>query len=244
MPDVPVADLVVEAYQLVIALHGRGFWILDNIAPLRQATPAILAANTHLYTPPVAFRSGTGGIPYSFKTAPKRAALEILDSTGTVMRRFEADTLSDSARRVAAASQGGRRGGGPTIQTSVGMNRLNWDLRTDPIPSFPGMILWGAGTNGPAVPPGKYTVRLIADGATSTAPLVVKRNPRIPEVSDADLRAQYAFGTKVRDKATEANEAVIAIRRGEGAIGATTHQERRCSAQIHRCHTEDQRVGS
>jgi hypothetical protein len=75
------------------------------------------------------------------------------------------------------------------------------------------MILWGAGTNGPAVPPGTYTARIVADGATMTAPVVVKRNPRLPEVTDADLRAQYAFGKKVRDKTTEANEAVIAIRR-------------------------------
>jgi hypothetical protein len=46
-----------------------------------------------------------------------------------------------------------------------------------------------------------------------TAPVVVQRNPRLPEVTDADLRAQYAFGKKVRDKATEANDAIIAIRR-------------------------------
>ena len=42
------------------------------------------------------------------------------------------------------------------------------------------MILWGAGTNGPVVPPGRYTVRLTADGKTLTAPVVVARNPRIP----------------------------------------------------------------
>jgi hypothetical protein len=75
------------------------------------------------------------------------------------------------------------------------------------------MILWGAGTNGPAVPPGRYTVRLTLDGRQLTAPLAVTRNPWITDVTDADLRAQYAFGRQVRDKATEANRAVIAIRR-------------------------------
>lgn len=219
MPDVPVADLVVEANELVIATHGRGFWILDNIAPLRQATPAVLAASMHLYTPPVAYRSAApASILYSFRTAPKRASLEIVDSLGKVLRRFEADTMTAEQRRAAAAQGGGggggRRGGGPsTIPNAAGMNRFSWDLRTEPIPSFPGMILWGAGTNGPAVPPGKYTVRLIADGATLTTPLVVKRNPRIPEFTDADLQAQFAFGTKVRDRAAVANESVIAIRR-------------------------------
>ena len=75
------------------------------------------------------------------------------------------------------------------------------------------MILWGAGTNGPVVPPGHYTARLTADGKSLTTPVIVTHNPRIPEVSDADLRAQYAFSKKVRDKANEANESVIGIRR-------------------------------
>ncbi|MFM8910562.1 MAG: WD40/YVTN/BNR-like repeat-containing protein, partial [Gemmatimonadota bacterium] len=58
MPDVPVADLIVEANELVIATHGRGFWVLDNIAPLRQATTAIVARAPQLFTPPTAVRSG------------------------------------------------------------------------------------------------------------------------------------------------------------------------------------------
>jgi hypothetical protein len=75
------------------------------------------------------------------------------------------------------------------------------------------MILWGAGLAGPAVPPGRYTVRLVADGQAMTAPLTVQRNPFLPEVTDADLQAQYQFGKMVRDKAEEANMAVIEIRR-------------------------------
>ena len=216
MPDLPVADLVVEANELVIASHGRGFWILDNIGPLRQATPTILAARSHLYTPPATVRSGAGAtLVYNFATPPKRAVLEILDSTGAVLRKFEADTLTAAQRAAAAtAGGGGRRGGAPSIlPIAAGMNRVTWDLRIEPIPSFPGMIFWGAGTTGPAVPPGTYTARIVADGGTLTAPVVVKRNPLLPEVTDADLRAQYAFGKKVRDKTTEANEAIIAIRR-------------------------------
>jgi hypothetical protein len=75
------------------------------------------------------------------------------------------------------------------------------------------MILWGAGTSGPAVPPGRYTARLVADGLTLTTPITVRRNPWLPDVTDADLKAQYAFSRRVRDKAEEANKAVIAIRR-------------------------------
>jgi ATP-dependent helicase YprA (DUF1998 family) len=74
------------------------------------------------------------------------------------------------------------------------------------------MILWGASTSGPAVPPGRYTVRLVADGQTQTTAVTVERNPLLA-VTDADLRAQYAFGKKVRDRASDANDRVIEIRR-------------------------------
>ena len=210
MPDVPVADLIVEANELVIATHGRGFWVLDNVAPLRQATTTIVARAPQLFTPPTAVRSGVPvPITWQFAAAPKALALEVLDSAGAVLRRWEGDTA-----RPATAGGGRRRGGGAsTIALAPGMQKLDWDLRTTPITSFPGMILWGAGTAGPAIPPGKYTVRLVADGQTLTAPLRVVRNPLLPEVSDADLHAQYTFGRTVRDRTEQANQAVIAIRR-------------------------------
>ena len=210
MPDVPVADLIVEANELVIATHGRGFWVLDNVAPLRQATSAVVARAAQLFTPPTAVRSGVSvPITWQFASAPKSLALEVLDSAGAVLRRWEGDTA-----RAATTGGGRRRGGGAsTIPLAGGMQKLDWDLRTTPITSFPGMILWGAGTAGPAVPPGKYTVRLVADGQTLTAPLRVVRNPLLPEVTDADLHAQYQFGRKVRDRTEQANQAVIEIRR-------------------------------
>ncbi|MGQ0647940.1 MAG: VPS10 domain-containing protein [Gemmatimonadaceae bacterium] len=211
MPDAPVADLIVEGNELVIGTHGRGFWVLDNIAPLRQVESSALAADGHLFTPPVATRSGTG-VTFSWwlKSAPKRALLEVLDSAGTVLRSYEPDTMP---RDTTAAPGGFARNAATPLPNAAGLNRITWDLRSQSAVSFPGMILWGAGTNGPAVPPGRYTVRLTADGRAYTAPVVVKRNPWIADVTDADLRAQYTFGRQVRDKVTEANQAVIDIRR-------------------------------
>ena len=212
MPDVPVSDLVVEGNELVISTHGRGFWVLDNIAPLRQASPAVLAADAQLFTSPVGVRSGPGlTISWMLRKAPTNVKLEILDSAGVVLRTFAPDTTRpDSA---GAPSGGRRRGGVAFLPKGSGLQRINWDLRAQGITGFPGMILWGAGTSGPAVPPGRYTARLIADGTTLTSPLVVARNPRLTDITDADLRAQFAFAKKVRDKAEEANQSVIRIRR-------------------------------
>ena len=218
MPDVPVADIVVEGNELVIASHGRGFWALDNIAPLRQASPAVLASDVYLFASPVGVRSGPAvAISWKLKKAPTNVKLEILDSARTVLRTFVPDTArADTAGDPAG---GRRRGGGPFISREGGLQRINWDLRAQGITSFPGMIFWGAGTSGPAVPPGRYTARLVADGTTLTTPLKVVRNPRLTDVTDADLRAQFAFARKVGDKAEEANQAVIRIRRVKAQVG-------------------------
>jgi hypothetical protein len=136
----------------------------------------------------------------------------VLDSTGAVLRTFMPDTTTpDSA---AARSESRRRfGGGPWLPTGARVDHLTWDLRGEPFVTFPGMIFWGARAAGPALPPGRYTVRLSANGQTASAPLRIERNPWITGVSDADLRAQYAFSRAVRDEVDTANDAVIAIRR-------------------------------
>jgi hypothetical protein len=74
------------------------------------------------------------------------------------------------------------------------------------------MVLWGATTNGPMALPGKYQVRLTVDGHTMTQPLTVKRHP-FYSATDEDLKAQFEMASAIRDKANEANEAVIQIRR-------------------------------
>jgi hypothetical protein len=227
MPDVPVADLIVQGNELVIATHGRGFWALDNVAPLRQWTPTVTSEALHLFTPPRAVRSGPPVVvSWYSKQAPKVTKLEVLDSTGTVLRTMVQDsthvdslakdaTHADSARvdsmRTAAASVR-RYAGGFLPKPVKGLNDVSWDLRAQGVQSFPGMILWGGGTSGPVLPPGRYTIRLTADSHVATAPVTIVRTPRLP-VTDADLRAQYAFSRKVRDRATDANRRVIEIRR-------------------------------
>ena len=219
LPDIPVADLIVEGNELVIGTHGRGFWVLDNITPLREATPEVVAKPAHLFTTVAGIRSGTPiTISWNLKSAPTSLRLEILDSASTVLRVYSMPATPDSTAGGAGGGAGGGGGGGRFAPSSAlprgaGLQRVIWDLRTEPITGFPGMIFWGAGTNGPNVPPGKYTARLTADGQVMTTALSVRRNPWLTDVTDADLRAQYAFSKRVRDKAEEANQAVIAIRR-------------------------------
>lgn len=74
------------------------------------------------------------------------------------------------------------------------------------------MILWGATQNGPTVLPGKYQVKLTADGVSQTQPLTIVKHP-LRNISDADLQFQWDLASKIRDKVNEANLSVIKIRR-------------------------------
>jgi hypothetical protein len=78
---------------------------------------------------------------------------------------------------------------------------------------FPGMVLWSANAaQGPVAVPGNYQVRLTVGDHVETQPLVVKIDPRLTSVTEKDLQAQFDFAMKIRDKTSEANQAVIDIR--------------------------------
>src|SRR5205085_4405028 len=79
LPDTQVPDLVIEGSDLVIATHGRSFYILDNINPLRQLTPAIVSSNQHLFKPPVAQRNvSQGRISYYLKQPAEKVQIEVV----------------------------------------------------------------------------------------------------------------------------------------------------------------------
>jgi hypothetical protein len=104
---------------------------------------------------------------------------------------------------------------------AAGLNRVNWGLNYPGATTFPGMVLWGASTNGPAAVPGKYQVRLTVDGRTQTQPLIVRRHP-LRAATDADLKEQFDLAIRIRDKVSEANNAVIRIRELKDQITART----------------------
>jgi photosystem II stability/assembly factor-like uncharacterized protein len=223
LADIPVWDLVVTDHDLAIASHGRGFYILDDIAPLRQYS-ASMASGTDpiLFKPSIAYRSSSpAAIQYLLKQPASTVRIDIVDAKGQVIRTYPDSTAeagrggrggrgADSATAPAAAGRG-RGNANPNPGKVAGLNAFMWDQRYAPAASFPGMILWGGAVTGPQAPPGNYTVRLTADGKTVSQPLVVKRNPW-HSATDADLQAQFALAIQLRDKVSEANNAVIQIR--------------------------------
>jgi photosystem II stability/assembly factor-like uncharacterized protein len=246
LPDTPVHDVWVEANDVAIATHGRGFYILDDVAPLRQyGAPVTTAASAYLFKPADATRSAyPAKITYWLKSPAQKLTLEILDGGGQVIRTFNGAV--PGAGRGARGSQGSQgapgapgalgaaatdapapnadppgddeegggrgRGGPPTVPMVAGVHHFNWDLQHAPVTPFPGMVLWGATTNGPLALPGTYQARLTVDGQAFTQPITVKKHP-LYTITDADMKAQFDLASKIRDKVNEANEAIIQIRR-------------------------------
>lgn len=212
LPDVPVTDLVVEDNALAIGTHGRSFYVMDDIAALRQFGLAPLT-DVAVFKPANATRGLDRPIvSYYLKTQPKSLTLEFLDAKGQVVR----SVTGNPPRPAGAAAGGGGDGDFPRgpdgAPMAAGLNRFTWDLNSTGVVTFPGMILWGATQSGPAVLPGAYQVRLTADGVVQTQPFTVLKHP-LRAMSDADLQFQWNLASRIRDKVNEANLAVTQIRR-------------------------------
>jgi photosystem II stability/assembly factor-like uncharacterized protein len=208
LPDTQVPDLVVEQRDLVIATHGRSFYVLDDLEPLRQLTPEVTAAAFHLFTPAEAVRRVYAAtIDYYLSAPGRQVTLEIVDATGRTAKRIS----------------------GTGLQTA-GAHRVFWDLRYPGATVFPGMILRSAQPQlGPLAPPGRFTVRLLVDGRSETRDLVVSKDPRLATVTQADLDEQLALTMQVRDKTSAANEGVVRIRDLKSEIAdrvSLAHDER------------------
>ena len=196
-----------------------------------------IAKGSHIFSPRSTYRitwqggfgggGGGGGtvganppagaiVYYWLKQPAKKLTLEFRDSTGRTIRSFTNDTMP-----AVVAPAGGRGGGdggvgGPPVEpkaaNKVGLNSFAWNLREADATRFDGMIFWAGGTNGPLVIPGTYTARLIVDGGTpQDAKFIVMKDPRT-KATQADLIAQYKLLMQVRDRTTDANDAVRTVR--------------------------------
>jgi photosystem II stability/assembly factor-like uncharacterized protein len=225
LPTTPVHDLLVHGDDLAVATHGRSFWMLDDLSPLRQMTAAIAGEEAHLFAPAVAVRTRRGHaavrrnpvgenpppgavLYYYLKEAPKEPAkLELLDAQGKVLRTF----TSEVKKKEEAPEEWEQDEEVEYIPAEAGLNRFAWDLRYEPPVKIPKAIYDEGKPAGPLVLPGAYQVRLTAGGKSYTAPFEVQLDPRV-KTSSEDLRKQFDLMLKLRDRQDELNKAVLGIR--------------------------------
>ena len=217
LPSVQVADLAVKGNDLVIATHGRGFWVMENISLLRQVQPG-MAAETRLFTPAAAIRGVDAGvaIDYNLAAAPKSLALEILAGDGRLIQRFDGKAEDKDKKPEAAGGDdeddfGGRPPAVPTAAMKPGINRFVWNMRHPGYTGFDGMVLWAGANRGIMAVPGSYRARLIVDGKPQEQGFAITADPRLT-VAQADLQARFDLASQVSAKVSAANEAVLLIR--------------------------------
>ncbi len=228
LPTTPVHDLVIKNNDLVLATHGRSFWILDDLSPLRQFNDQVASEDVHLYTPAAGYRVQVpedeeatksvlvgqnppiGAVIYYFvKQAPKgETTIEILDSAGNAIRKYSSSKTEELSEPLNPEDKKPEK----QIKVEAGLNRFVWDLRYEGTSRVPDYYLfeYKDGVRGPRAVPGKYQVRLTVEGKSQTAPLEIKLDPRL-NVSQSDLQKQFDLGLQIRDEISRIYDAVNQI---------------------------------
>jgi photosystem II stability/assembly factor-like uncharacterized protein len=236
MPAISVRDIVVHNDDLVAGTHGRGFWILDDITPLRHMDNVQAA---HLFPPQAAYRvrwnkntdtplppeEPAGDNPpdgavlhYYLKSQPQQVvSLEILDQQGQLIRRYASDDKPESIDPNTLAIPTYWIRPHQPLLASAGMHRFVWDLRYAPPKSarrsFPiAAIIHNTASQplGPAVLPGEYTARLTVDGKSYTQKFTVRMDPRI-RTSPEGLRKQFDLSMRMYKLANAGTAAAVSL---------------------------------
>jgi len=227
LPIVPIHDMVVKEDDLVVATHGRSFWILDDLTPLQQINQEVANSDIFLYQPRSAYRMGGFGgfsmpgvgenpasgsvIYYYLKDKPEEEiTLEFRDPQGTVIRTFTSKGKAVAGPvGIYAMFYGG--GGERPIPAEAGMNRFVWNMRYPGAESVPGAIMWMGSSRGPLAVPGRYEARLKVGTSTKIRSWEWKIDPRV-KVSQRGLQLQFDLLIQIRDKLTEVNQSITLLR--------------------------------
>jgi photosystem II stability/assembly factor-like uncharacterized protein len=246
LPNTSYRDMVIKDNDLVVGTYGRSFWILDDMSPLRQITPAIAAEPAHLFKPGDAIRvrrNVNGDTPFPpevphaenpplgvviyYYLGAKPASnvtLDVIDAAGKLVRHMSSAPLPPWTEPPPVLPDFWLEKPKP-LPIEVGTNRVNWNIRHDNPPAFshnyeinanPGET--PASPEGPLALPGTYTIKLTVAGTSYTQTVNVTNDPRSP-ATPAELRAQHDLLMKEYDGAKEAWDGYTQVTAMRAALG-------------------------
>jgi hypothetical protein len=245
LPVSPIHDLLIKDDDLVVGTHGRSFWVLDNLTPLRQINAQSAQAEMILYQPQVALRlhypeevdrrQPVGDNPppgaiidYYFKAVPKdEVSLDILDGQGKLVRHLSSKEKKETEQPPEWPDQVKRL---KTIPANEGMNRFAWDLRHDDPVQTPGAFYIGDAPKGPLALPGDYQIKITVAGKSQTAPLRLVIDPRT-KGQEPEVQKQFDLAMQTKDRISQLHTAINEIREVKSQI-----------KDLHTRFSEDQRV--
>ena len=251
LPMTSVRDIDVHGDDLVIATHGRGFWIMDNVTPLRQTSAAEGPPGPVLFKPAVAIRERPAGftgtpfpkdepaasnpaagadIDYWLPAATKGpVTITVFDVKHRKVQSFSsgaAPTTSDPRTLQFAPEWVPLQ---PALAVTAGMHRFVWNLHYpgpgDPENPFEAGGVWA--------PPGIYTVELSADGEVRRQPLVIKPDPRV-RIAPAAYEREYALAMKIQSASARVSTALAEATKMVKALEERMEHESKLRTQFER----------
>ena len=254
LPNTSYRDMTIHGNDLVAGTYERGIWILDDISPLRQITPALASAPAFLFKPGDAIRvrrnvNGDTPFPpevphapnpplgaiidYYLGTTPSgRITLDVVDASGALVRHLSSEPIPALPDALPPVPDYWLEKPKP-MPTAVGTNRINWNIRYDTPPAFThnyAQVMGAVAGDTPASPeeplalPGTYTLKLTVDGEIFTQPLVVTNDPRSPATAVA-LRVQHGLQMKIYAGIKEAWDGYHQIAAMRAAVAAVSRSK-------------------
>lgn len=238
LPLTPIHDLVIQKREkdLVLATHGRSFWILDDLTPLHEIMDKAVAADAHLYKPRPSYRFQGGGrfttdefveegenapngvmVRYYFKETPKEEVkLQFLTAAGDTIIGYSSkkDRKGEEVKESKDFYANPKQRRPDVLATKAGMNAFLWNMRYPNATEVDGInVMWSGSTTGPKAVPGKYKVQLIV-GKTliKEQEFDILKDPRV-KTTDAEFKEQFALLMKINNKLSETHKGINQIRK-------------------------------
>jgi len=242
LPPVPITDLAVHKrdMDLIVATQGRSFWVFDDLPVLHQITEDIASSDHYLFDPedPYLFGRG-GGFDPSGTTGQNptpgavvyymlgndledEVKLEFLDMRDNVIQTYS--SKKDSRDRPVKESplfyEEEDQRPSSVVSDKAGLNKFDWDLQYPGVTNLDGrQILWSGNTSGPMAIPGSYKVRMyIGEEMVGEQDFEVKKDPRLVDVSQDDLVAQFELVQTINAKLDTTHASINRIRKVRGEI--------------------------
>ena len=240
LPITSIRDLKIKDNDLIVATHGRSFWIIDDLTPLHQLNDDVLFSESYLYKPDISYRiqqSGGWGrsnnllngvnhpngviINYTLKEFNENdyVKIDIIDNNNNLVKSFtnNKEKLLSSLQKPVLSNTNdieyALSGNNiKSLSPKSGGNKLIWDMRYSGFKSFDGMILYSSPNVGPKAVPGTYKVRLTYNNEVMLQDFEILKDPRLSNTQN-DYLEQFNFLISVRDQVSIANQTIIDIRK-------------------------------
>ena len=213
LPIVPITDLTVKDKHLIAATQGRSLWMIDDLSPLHQLSDELVKKEFFVFNPKASYRmegrysknTRGAGVNHpnglmlyyyldSFNVKTDSLSLTLMNEKGTI-KTFSSKTKEKKLQ----------------LKPKSGSNLFVWNMRYEDAEKFEDMVLWWASLSGPKAVPGNFKAVLNYNGQEQDVGFEVLKNPRSTSTTD-DIEYQFRFAIEVRDKLTEAHEAIAQIR--------------------------------